>query len=359
LIFLFNEQFSFPQNRFGAAIKEVKVNRYLLITIVIIISLLSGCVEERASEKVKQVKTDIPSNQKEETDGYSIQNATPDQFKVGEQEFEIVPVFEPHLEYIQKVRETQESNHKELFISTVIQPFRKETLGENRGLWLNDYLTAPINIEKLNESIILLDENYERFSQLIKESLEKSAKLLPGGKKTIYLFPFNPDHSVLISRMNGVTGIAAPEQFIVLQIAPQKYKEEMIPYTMAHEYHHTVYFEKIKTQKRDLIDYVLVEGRADSFANLIYPNMNIHWTAELPLDLVQTIWTWSNERRYSFNEDDFAEMRTGNRIIPQWSDYRIGYQIMQDFLEKNADVPINEWTFMDADEILEKSHFPQ
>jgi uncharacterized protein YjaZ len=335
------------------------MNRYLLITVVIIISLLSGCVEERASEKVKQVETDIPSTQKEESEGYSIQHATPDQFKVGEQEFEIVPVFEPHLEYVQRVKENQESNHKELYISTVIEPFRKETFGKNRGLWLNDYLTAPINIEKLNESIILLDENYEHFSQLIKESLEKSVKLLPGGKKTIYLFPINPDHSVLISQMNGVTGIAAPEQFIVLQIAPQKYKEEMIPYTIAHEYHHTVYYEKTKTQKRDLLDYVLVEGKADAFANLVYPNMNIPWIAEVPQGDENTIWNWANERRFSFNEDDLAEMRTGNRMIPQWSDYRIGYQIMQDFLKDNPDVPINEWTFMDADEILENSHFPQ
>ena len=66
---------------------------------------------------------------------------------------------------------------------------------------------------------------------------------------------------------------ATPEQFIVLQIAPQKYNEEMIPYTIAHEYHHTVYFEKVKNQKRDLIDYVLIEGKADSFANLVIPDM--------------------------------------------------------------------------------------
>jgi uncharacterized protein YjaZ len=334
------------------------MNRYLLITVVIIISLLSGCVEERASEKVKQVETNIPSIQKEESEGYSIQNAIPDQFKVGEQEFEIVPVFEQHLEYVKKVREDPDANHSELYISTVIEPFRKEAYGEDRGLWLKDMLTAAINIEKLNESIILLDENYKHISNLIKESIVKSAKLLPSGKKTIYLFPFNPDQSFSISTMNGVAGFAT-EQLIVLQIAPQKYKEEMIPYTIAHEYHHTVYFEKHKTQERDLIDYVLSEGRADAFANLVYPNMNIPWIAEVPQEDVKTIWNWVNERRYSFKEDDYTEMRTGNRIIPKWSDYRIGYQIMQDFLKDNPDVPINEWTFMDADQILEKSHFSQ
>jgi uncharacterized protein YjaZ len=334
------------------------MNRYLVFIIVIIISLLTGCVEEKVSEQVKQIESDNPSNLKEEPEGYSIQNATPVQFKVAEQEFEIVPVFEPHLEYVKKVREDPDANHSELYISTVIEPFRKEAYGEDRGLWLKDMLTGAINIEKLNESIILLDENYEHISNLIKESIEKSAKLLPSGKKTIYLFPFNPDQSFTISTMNGVAGFAT-EQLIVLQIAPQKYKEEMIPYTIAHEYHHTVYFEKHKAQERDMIDYVLSEGRADSFANLVYPNMNIPWIAEVPQEDVNTIWNWVNERRYSVNEDDYTEMRTGNRIIPQWSDYRIGYQIMQDFLKDNPGVSIKEWTFMDADEILEKSGFPQ
>ncbi|CAG9610518.1 IS1595 family transposase ISSpps1 [Pseudoneobacillus rhizosphaerae] len=265
------------------------MNRNLLIIVVIIVSLLSGCVEEKSTETIKQTKTENDSKESDNIKGYEIKNATLVQFKVAEQEFEIVPVFEPHLEYVQKLRENPDANHSELYISTVIEPFRKEAYSEDRGLWLKDMLTGAINIEKLNESIILLDENYEHISNLIKESIEKSAKLLPSGKKTIYLFPFNPDQSLSISTMNGVAGFAT-EQLIVLQIAPQKYKEELIPYTMAHEYYHTVYFEKYKTQQRDLIDYVLSEGRADSFANLIYPNMNIPWIAEVPQEDVKTIW---------------------------------------------------------------------
>jgi uncharacterized protein YjaZ len=334
------------------------MNRNLLIIVVIIVSLLTGCVEEKATDTIKHTKTENVSKESDNIKGYEIKNATPIQFKVADQEFEIVPVFEPILEYVQKVRENQEANHSELFISTVVEPFRKEAYGENSGLWLKDMLTAAINIEKLNESIILLDENYEHFSNFIKEGIEKSAKLLPSGKKTIYLFPYNPDASFSISLMNGVAGFAT-EQLIVLQIAPQKYKEERIPYTMAHEYHHTVYFEKHKTQESDLFEYVLSEGKADTFAIKVFPNVQVPWTAEISQEELQTIWNWVNERRYSFKENDLTEIRDGNRMIPQWSDYRIGYQIMQEFLKENPDIPINEWTFMDADEILEKSRIPQ
>jgi uncharacterized protein YjaZ len=309
-------------------------NLILISVVLMIVSFLDGCVQEKATETTKQTKTEDNSKESNKMKSYEIKNAFPVQFTVAGQAFEIVPVLEPHLEYVKKVKENEESNHKELYLSTVIEPFQEEELGEKRVSWLSDYLPAPINIEKLNESIILLDENFEHITSLIKESLEKSAALLPGGNKTVYLFPFNPDHSTGISRMSGVAGLAAPEQFILLQIAPQKYKEERIPYTISHEYHHTIYYEKIITQKRDLLDYVLVEGKADAFANLVYPNTDIPWKAELPTDVVQTIWNWANERRFSFTKSDVSEMRTGNRVIPEWTDYKLSYHIMQDFLER-------------------------
>jgi uncharacterized protein YjaZ len=333
----------------------------LLIIAVMIVSLLTGCVEEQAKETMKQAIKENNSNESDTTKEYEIKNAIPVQFKVGEQEFEIIPFFEPILEYVDKVNESSEQNHKELYLSTVVEPFRKMTFAEDGGLGLENKFNffAPLKMEKLNESIILLDENYDHFTHLIKDGLEKSAELLPGGKKTIYLLPFNPDQGQAISFMNGVTAFATPEQFIVLQIAPQKYKEEMIPYVISHEYHHTVYTEKIKNHRKDIIDYVLVEGKADSFANLIYPTMNLSWTAVMPPKELQNIWNWANERRYSFNENDLTEMRAGNRIIPQSSDYRLGYGIMQHFLKNNPDIPIHEWTYMSPDEILEKSGFPE
>jgi uncharacterized protein YjaZ len=337
------------------------MSKNLLIIAVIIVSLLTGCVKEKASETTKQTKTEDVSKELANTEEYEIQNATPVQFKVGEQEFEIIPFFEPILEYVDSVNASSEPNHKELYISTVVEPFRKMAYGVSGGVGLENKFNflAPTKIEKLKESIILLDENYDHISRFIKDGLEKSARLLPGGKKTIYLLSFNPDQGQAISFMNGVTAFATPEQFIVLQIAPQKYKEEMIPYVISHEYHHAVYMEKIKNHRIDIMDYVLVEGKADSFANLIYPNLNISWTIDLPIEEMQNIWNWANERRYSFDENDLAEMRAGNRIIPQSSDYRLGYGIMQHFLKNHPDVPIHEWTFMRPDEILDNSGFLQ
>lgn len=335
------------------------MNKYILIIFFVMITLLTGCNEESVPEPGKSTKTEKIANHVDNTKGYSIKNATPINFKVGEQEFHIVPVFNPMLEYIQKVEENSEEKHKELYLSTVVEPFRKNVFGENGGLWLKDRYSfaAPINIERLNESIQMLDEDYEHFSYLIKEALKKSSNLLPSGNTTIYLFPFNPDQYHFISQMSGVMAFASSNQIIILQIAPQKYNEETLKYAMAHEYHHVAYFEKNENQNKDLVDYILTEGKADSFAKLIIPDFEAPWTKGLSPDEEQAIWNWAKERRYSFNEKDLAEMRGGNGDIPQWSNYKIGYQIMQEFLKNNPDVSIEQWTSMDSDEILEKSNF--
>lgn len=339
---------------------EININRYIA-SIFLIISLLSGCVKEQVSTQSAPSKKGISSQQVESNQAYKITNAAPIHFQVGAQEFEIVPVFTPIIDYIQKMRETPDADHKELYVSTVVEPFRKEAFGEDGALLLKDKynFAAPTNIERLNESIQLLEKDYEHFSQLIREVLENSSAVLPGGKTTIYLFPFNPDQYQLISLMNGVTGFATNNKVIVVQIAPQKYKEKILQYVVGHEYHHAVYAEDNKSQESDLFDYVITEGKADAFANLIIPEMDIPWTAELLPDEEQAILKWARERRHSFTKDDKAEMHAGNYDIPKWSDYRLGSQIMQDFLRENPDIPIKEWTFMNPEEILEKSHYAE
>ncbi|OCA81686.1 hypothetical protein A8F94_22785 [Bacillus sp. FJAT-27225] len=338
----------------------LNIYRHLFLILLIISSFLTGCVKDRASTTITPPKKEISTSRNvDNTEGYTIKNAFPTQFNIGEQEFEIVPVFNPLLDYIGKVKEDSNANHKDLYISTVVEPFRKEAFGENGGLGLKDKynFAAPLNVNRLNESIRLLDEEYENFIRLITEGLEKSSLLLKGEKTTIYLFPANPDQYAIISQMSGVLAFATTNQVIVLHIAPQNFEEDILKYTLAHEYHHTVYLTKKKQQERDLFDYVITEGKADSFANLVFPEINAPWTDELSPEEKQAIWNWAKERRYSFNTNDLAEMNRGNRIIPKWSDYRIGYGMMQDFLKQNPAYPISEWTFMNADEILEKGHF--
>jgi len=300
------------------SIMEVlSINRYIVIIFFILASLLAGCMKEKTIEPNEKSNYEIFEENGDIKVGLQIRNARTINFNVEEQEFSIVPIFEPYLEYIQKVEDQSINSYRELFHQIVVEPFRKTAFGEN-GQWVKDHnsFKAPINIERLEESIQILDQDFDYFIQLIKEVMKEAANLLPGGKTTIYLFPFNPDQNIAINIMNGVTAFATSNHQIVLHIAPQKYDEEMLKYALAHEYYHVVYYEKYKNRKRDLVEYVLSEGKADSFANILIPKFNAPWTKELSPEGVNTIWSWIKERRYSFNETDLGEMRNGNREIP-------------------------------------------
>lgn len=72
------------------------INRSFVFILIFILLLLTGCNDEKSSEKSK------PNKNVEKSEGYSIKNASTIHFKVGVQEFQIVPVFNPILEYIQK-----------------------------------------------------------------------------------------------------------------------------------------------------------------------------------------------------------------------------------------------------------------
>jgi uncharacterized protein YjaZ len=61
----------------------------------------------------------------------------------------------------------------------------------------------------------------------------------------------------------------------------------------------------------------------------------------------------------SFNSNIISEYHHGNAYkgIPQWANYKIGFQIMQDFLKNNPEMSIEGWTQLDGDEVLAKSKY--
>ncbi|MBR7554514.1 DUF2268 domain-containing putative Zn-dependent protease [Allobacillus sp. GCM10007491] len=236
-----------------------------------ILILFTGCSETETHGPNNSKKISESLNKNTTENEYSINYSGPISFEVNEQEFQIIPVLNPILEYIQEVEKSDE-DYKGLFRSMVVEPFREEAFGKDGGLWLRDRYSfeAPRNSEQLQESIKTLDQDFEHLSLLIKETIEKSANLLPGGNTKIYIFPFNPDQFNSIRQMSGVTAFGTSNQIIVMHIAPHHYDEDMLKYATAHEYHHIVHFEK--NENRDLFDYVLSEGKADSFANIMIPH---------------------------------------------------------------------------------------
>lgn len=281
----------------------------------------------------------------------------PYSFTYQEQEFEIIPFYNELLEYVALARTDQDRSLEKLFSETVTVP-----LNTNLG-WSFSYpslLRATSELDKLENYTHQLILYSEKINEIIVDALKKSADILSGeNKKKVFLFPFHPEEEDTSRLMKGVGGFGYIDS-ILLFIHPFHFSDELLSYTLSHEYHHTAYFESFRPTPT-LLDSIIREGQADTFAEIVHPEIKAPWTE--PLTKKQEKHVWEIMSELLDQSRTMVDLRVnflmGNYSlgIPYWSDYKIGYQIMQDFIHNNPDVSIEEWTKMKADEILELSKF--
>jgi len=74
----------------------------------------------------------------------------------------------------------------------------------------------------------------------------------------------------------GASGGLTPEMDIYITINPSyRYWKELIPYMVAHEYLH--FNDPMSTNWKTLLDILIAEGKADSFAQIIDPDAVVPW----------------------------------------------------------------------------------
>ncbi|QOR64910.1 hypothetical protein IM538_13750 [Cytobacillus suaedae] len=287
---------------------------------------------------------------------------TPIIFSHNDQEFQIISYYQEILDYVNDAKK-QPENLEEIYKKSVAEPFRIKAYGENDGFWIYNHWTfiPPTNISKLEESVQSLIANQIEINKLIEESLKKSADKLPGGNKTVYLFPANPDLSYSLKQMKGVTGaVMAKDDVILIQIDPSYFDATILKFTIAHEYHHAVYMEEnVISGTNTLLDTVILGGKADTFAKIIYPDIKAPWSEPLSEILENVTRKILMDNLSSIDPKIKDDFHNGNpsRGIPQWANYKIGNKIMELFINLNPDVSIEVWTQTPADEILFKSNY--
>src|SRR6266545_295982 len=102
-----------------------------------------------------------------------------------------------------------------------------------------DYLTSAV--------AILRDSNVE---QMVEEALQKSAKVLSGSNTTVCIIVADPQSTFVRDYMNGVSGSTVRAGRIWLEIYPNGDWRDWIPYTLAHEYHHSVWMDRQGRQSK-------------------------------------------------------------------------------------------------------------
>ncbi len=225
---------------------------------------------------------------------------------------------------------------------------------------VNDFLSAPIqNTTELQKTIERINVNKKKIESKITSALEKSNTYIKNGGLTIYILPANPDSKAVMQSMSGIMGLTAGSKQILITIEPTIVGwEEMLEYAVAHEYNHA-YWTNLnfgKSSKWTLLDYLIFEGRGDSFAHLLYPKVKAPWTSALNEKDKDDLWNRIKPKLQSEEIPFQMEVMFGSRNYPFSGGYTLGYDIIQEAL-KNTTMSVENWTNLSSEKLLEMSRY--
>ncbi|WRP07249.1 DUF2268 domain-containing putative Zn-dependent protease [Rossellomorea aquimaris] len=229
------------------------MRKYMIFFISTLI-LIVGCSKE--SGKKSTLSEELPSQKTSE-------------FSQGEQHFKVIPLYEEVIDYTEVIIKNSDQPENEIYDDKVIQPFRQQLTEGNLNLKMDisQYLIPTRYAQDLNDYSVDLLNRQDEINNLIEKALSDSSKLLSGGDKTVFVMSANPE--MPLEDMNGVAAWTLSDNVILIQMNPE-FTNRQLTYTVAHEYHHTVTMEK-SSVGGTFLDFVIFEGKADSFAKIVYP----------------------------------------------------------------------------------------
>ena len=192
----------------------------------------------------------------------------------------------------------------------------------------------------------------------IDMALQQSQARLPGPLPTVGVFPLGSDDAFVNEHLHGVLGFAAGAGRVVLQVNPIDDWLRWIAYTVAHEYHHTVW-RAHHPQYGDfsLLEYLVFEGRADNFAALVAPGLAPRWTTGLTPDVERRLWRQMQPHLANRERPQVLAFMVGNEAVPPSAGYIIGYRLVHAYLHRHRDTPVADWTVLAAAELLRTSGY--
>jgi uncharacterized protein YjaZ len=278
-----------------------------------------------------------------------------------EQQFKVVSVYEGMANYVEAAHSDPDADLDDLFQKHVIEAYWNECAEGGEYISLADaaFEDPIVDLDNLEEEIETLRNS--GIEAIVMEALEQASALLDGPDTTVCIAALDPENSFVKNSMNGVAGRTLGSGKILIQVSLQDDWEDWVSYTIAHEYHHSVWTSLYLDigEGNDLLSYLVFEGRADTFADLVYPDFEAPWVDALSPEQEADQWHQYMEPQLSTTNPVIKQrlMFGDRRSVPLWSGYSIGYHIVQSYLELNPETTIGQLTGMDAWEIFEASGY--
>ncbi|MBM3935381.1 MAG: hypothetical protein FJ319_14000 [SAR202 cluster bacterium] len=220
-------------------------------------------------------------------------------------------------------------------------------------------------VDELIDAIAQIEEGSPK--ELAEATLAECSRHIsrPDLVSKVVLLPGDGQSRVLVNQMNGVLGFSMGSQAMALFLWPAEGWQRWLAYTIAHEYFHLVrnllfprsvtggklVFVKSK-EAETLLDAMIVEGMADTFAMKVCPDIRPAWIDAIRPDDEAYLWPRIHRRLAVSNPGEVRRLLFGdNDRIPPWTGYTLGYRMVQKYLQAYPETALGYLVTLPADQV--------
>lgn len=248
---------------------------------------------------------------------------------------------------------------KSAYANTVYPKIEEEFIKNAEFPSLLETLKSDIKPDKRLEEEIEILRNID-FAQIVESTFQGVIKELPGPDTKILFIPSNPAHKEILESYGvGLHAITPGDGKIIVLINPTiENWQELLPFALAHEYHHSVWISR-NYERSDLtpLEYIILEGRADAFAWELFPETEHPFLKSLTQEEEIRIWNIIKPEMHDRDSGLNDQIMSGTSEFPTGSVYSIGYSIIEAFKKNNPQIGDRELLDMRAEQILTLSQY--
>jgi len=271
---------------------------------------------------------------------------------INNQQFEILTAYDIFDNFIAK---------KSSYLQDVFSKIENEFKPNAEYAFLLEYIKKEIKPDEIfkEELEILEDIN---FIQIVDSTFRIITNKLPGPDTKILFIPANPEYKELYMKYGiGMHAITIGTGRIIISIDPTfKNWQQLLPYTLAHEYHHSVWTSRnFVTSDFTPLEYLVLEGKAESFAKELFPIDNHPFMNMLTEIQEKRIWNLIRPEMNKRNSEISDNIMFGTKEIPYGSVYTIGFNIIESFKNNNPKIDDRELMDLTPEHILLLSKYDE
>ncbi len=279
-----------------------------------------------------------------------------------DQHAKIITLYPAYIDYITKVQKKMKDTNvtdedlQQIFDKTVRREL--DRIQKEQDIFLDfkgfkEVFTATSYLNDLKRLTKRLMNEEKENMKSVHEALQKSADHLPGKDKIILMLPLSEEHRYAAKATSGLMGFAMSDGSMVIMLG-EEYTHEILKYVVAHEYNHSIVNEHPEIRQPSSIDYLIFEGKAEVFAQELYPKAPLIKTEQIAASDKKKILEQVKNNSLSYDE-----LSIGNEVkeIPRLTIYSLGTELMADFRQKKYGQTLQEFSLTPVSDVIHEGKF--